>query len=318
MGRAAARALASPSDQLYTRPSTPPFETMSTSPDPTKLSPVPPKAPSPRSPPAAHFEDSLSPTHQADDTQQVAEAALGDDDEIPYPEPGSEHTLLPPPNFNPFFAIIEDFTTGEHHHPFVHYVFADDDPAIITAAAMRSMGLDDTKFLPSSEGAEGDNHEGEEGEEHEPVVESPLPPPLIRGKEHYLLIDVGSDGHSIVNAQSMSSDWQITKANVRTAPSFDQSESNQGYMLQIEGQEIPRKNKGKAKGQPGERKLNEAREKSTGDPFEALDSLAASVDEGLGVAEKISRRHEAVKESGQTVTQSEEVQGSRRNSQLVP
>ncbi|PVH95884.1 hypothetical protein DM02DRAFT_675184 [Periconia macrospinosa] len=269
---------------------------MSTSPDPSRLSPIPPKAPSPRSPPVAQLEDPPSPTHEPrHPPQQADDPAFGDDDEIPYPEPGSEHTLLPPPNFNPFFTIVEDSTTGEHHHPFVHYVFADDDPAIVTAAAMRSMGLDDTKFLPRPEGAEREESDEEgQGQEHESVIESPLPPPLIGGKEHYLLIDVGNDGHTIVNAQSMSPDWQITKTNVRTAPSFDQSEPNQGYMLQIEGVQIPGKNKGKAKGQPGEMKLKDAQEKSHGDIFAALDGLVASVDGGLEMAHKISKRHEAI------------------------
>ncbi|KAF2003894.1 hypothetical protein P154DRAFT_552336 [Amniculicola lignicola CBS 123094] len=232
-----------------------------------------------------------------------------EDDEIPYPEPSSEQTLLPPPNFNPFFTIIEDGTTSEHHHPYVHYVFADDDPVIVTAAAMRSLGLDDTHYLPQNT-AEGGPHsdpqrEGDlgdadgdgdgEGEgEGEPQVESPLPPPIPGVKERYMIIDIAADGHTIVDAQSLASDWQITNARVRVAPSFNDESPEPGYMLRIQGVEVPRKNKGKSKGHPGENKLKEARDKAGGDIFGALDGLVKGVEGGLEVAGRIVGGREAI------------------------
>lgn len=201
-----------------------------------------------------------------------------EEDEIPYPETTSEHTLLPPPNFRPFFTVVDDTSTGEHYHPFVHYVFADDDPVIVTAAAVRSLGLDDTRYLPQpgQDKAEMD----EEGQEL--PVQSPLPPPLPATKERFVIIDVAADGQTVVNAQSMSPDWQVTNASTRIAPSFDESSPDSGYMLQIEGIEVPRK--GKGKNQPGESKLKDARERSQGDVFGALDSLIASVETNLEVA----------------------------------
>jgi hypothetical protein len=251
---------------------------------------------SPRSPPPSHFDDvpPEEPPVEQQQQQQQQEDAL-DEDEIPYPEPSSEQTILPPPNFRPFFTLVQDSTSGEHFHPFVHYVFADDDPILVTAASMRSLGLDDTRFLPHDElepepDAEDGHHnlDDEEGSDRHVPVESPLPPPIPGVREHYLMLDIGTDGRTVVDAQSLSSEWQITDASVRTAPSFDESEPDQGFMLRIEGIEIPGKNKGKAKGQPGDTLLNDARERSQGDIFGALDGLLERIEGGLQIAGKIA------------------------------
>lgn len=242
---------------------------------------------SPRSPALAQFED--PPAEEIPEDQQQAEQATVDDD-IPYPEPSSEQTLLPPPNFRPFFALVEDSTSGEHYHPYIHYVFADDDPVIVTAASMRGMGLDDTQYLPhdAPEGHEDPHQVVEEEARHDSPVESPLPPPIPGVREHYLIVDVAVDGRTVVDAQSLSSSWQITNASTRTAPSFDESAPDQGLMLRIEGVEIPGKKKGKGKGQPGDAILSEARERSQGDIFAALDGLVESVEDSLTIAGKIT------------------------------
>jgi hypothetical protein len=268
---------------------------MSSNPNPS-LSPRPQQATlspqiqqtnhSPRSTPAEYF-DSHSPPQDEDEEPPYEDA------DAPYPEPTSEQTLLPPPNFNPFFHLIEDSTTGEHYHPYVHYIFADDDPVIITAAAMRSLGLDETRYLPVSTPEhehERPLHSSDPEEalrDDEEVVHSPLPPPIPGAKERYMIIDVGLDGHTIVNAQSLSAEWQITNTSVRSAPSFDEDAEGAGLMLSIEGVEIPKKNKGKSTGGPGEMKWKEARETGDGDVFKALDGLVKGVEGGLKVAAKI-------------------------------
>ncbi|KAH7405926.1 hypothetical protein DE146DRAFT_779350 [Phaeosphaeria sp. MPI-PUGE-AT-0046c] len=244
-------------------------------------------ASSPRSPPLHQFEE----TPEHDPTEQQHPEYAEDDDDIPYPEPGSEQTILPPPNFNPFFTLIEDTTSGEHYHPYVHYVFADDDPAIVTAASMRSLGLDETKYMPQEapDGDEGQQTtEGGSEDGERPIVESPLPLPIPGVKEHYLIVDLGADGRTIVDAQSLSPEWQITETSIRTAPSFDETAPDQGYMLRIAGIEIAGKNKGKGKAQVGTDKLSEARDKSQGDIFGALDSLVLNVEGGLQIAAKIA------------------------------
>lgn len=102
-----------------------------------------------------------------------------------------------------------------------------------------------------------------------------------------MIIDVGGDGHTILNAQSLSADWQITNTSVRPAPSFDEDAEGVGLMLKIDGVELPKKSKGKSKGEPGEITLKEAREKGDGDVFKTLDGLVKGVENGLEVAAKI-------------------------------
>ncbi|KAK7188607.1 hypothetical protein DPSP01_005568 [Paraphaeosphaeria sporulosa] len=291
---------------------------MPASPRPSRASPVLPKAHSPRSPPVEQFEEPPEGLDEPPHGYEAHDGVYEDEDGIPYPEPTSEQTLLPPPNFKPFFTVVDDTTTGEHYHPFVHYVFADDDPVIVTAAAMRSLGLDDTQYLPRPEG--GDKLQDQElvdDEENEPPVESPLPPPLPATQERFIIIDVAADGQTIVDAQSMSPDWQITNASTRIAPSFDESSPDSGHMLQIEGVELPRKNKAKAKAQPGETKLGEARDRSQGDIFGALESLVIGVEGNLEVARSISRKQEDVDQSEQTVVRTEAAQGAVMQSQLL-
>jgi hypothetical protein len=294
---------------------------MPASPRPSKASPVLPKAHSPRSPRSplvAQFEEHLEGQDEPPQEYQAYEGAYEDEDDIPYPEPTSEQTLLPPPNFRPFFTVVDDTTTGEHYHPFVHYVFADDDPVIVTAAAMRSLGLDDTKYLPRPEGGEKEQDQEEVDDEvQELTVDSPLPPPLPAMKERFIIIDVAGDGQTIVDAQSMSPDWQITNASTRIAPSFDESSPDSGSMLQLEGVEVPKKNKGKAKGQPGESKLVEARDRSQGDIFGALNSLVDGVEGNLEVARSISRRQEDVHQPERTVVRAEDARTALMQTQLL-
>lgn len=261
---------------------------MSAVPGLSRSPPLARAAPSPRSPLLHGFED--PPKNSPAEHPHPDEPE--DDDEIPYPEPSSEQTLLPPPNFKPFFTLVEDTTTGEHYHPYVHYVFVDDDPAIITAASMRGLGLDDTKYMPHgtyNDSESQPDHERVSEDGSDPPIESPLPPPIPGVREHYLIIDLGADGRTIVDAQSLSPDWQITDKDIRTAPSFDESSPDQGYMLRIEGTEIPGKQKGKGKGQVGDDKFHEARERSQGDVFLALDGLVLSIDGGLDIAARLTQ-----------------------------
>jgi hypothetical protein len=259
---------------------------MSANPNLSRSPSVPRAADSSPSPALHQFED--PPENEPPEQHHPEDAE--DEDEIPYPEPSSEQTLLPPPNFKPFFTLIEDTTTGEHYHPYVHYIFADDDPAIVTAASMRSLGLDDTKYMPHEARDENDEQQrqgisSEDGED--PILDSPLPPPIPGVREHYLIVDLGADGRTIMDAQSLSPEWQIVDKDIRTAPSFDETSPDQGYMLRIEGIEIPGKNKGKGKAQAGNDKLSEARDKSAGDLFGALDMLVQDIEGGLGTAAKI-------------------------------
>lgn len=119
-----------------------------------------------------------------------------------------EGQLLPPPNFRPFFTLIEDSNSGEHHHPTVHYYFADDDPEGLTSAVLDSI-------QPAQQDT---NH-------------------------RLLLVDIGTDGRSIASAHSLDSTWQICNSSMVPAPSWTGSgpeAASEGLMLKIEGHEAPK------------------------------------------------------------------------------
>lgn len=191
----------------------------------------------------------------------------------------------------------------------MHYVFADDDPIMVTAASMRSLGLDDTKYLPSvslegqpitddnDDDDNDDNDNNNNNNDNDVQVESPLPPPIPGVREHYLIIDVGADGRSIIDAKSLSSTWQTTKVSVRATPSFDENELDQGFMMQIEGMNMASRSKSKDKSRRGDAKLNEARERSQGDVFEALEGLVQGIEGALELAGNIAAK--GLKESAE-------------------
>ncbi|KAL2438869.1 hypothetical protein ABEF95_014579 [Exophiala dermatitidis] len=118
-------------------------------------------------------------------------------------------TTDPVPSFQPFFTLIEDSVTNEHHHPTVHYVFADDDSDIIAEAACHSLeGLDPSQRVgsipPTRAGAraaagqecDNDTHEDDDNYNHNDEDDDDerhhprLPPPVAGVREHYLILDV--------------------------------------------------------------------------------------------------------------------------------
>lgn len=131
-----------------------------------------------------------------------------------YPETTSE-ALLPPADFKPFFTLIEDPETGEHHHPTVHYIFADDEPEFLTDATLTAI----------EQAGEEDSEEKEKEKKKE---------------ERFVLVDIAADGKTVVSATSLCARWQALKAGVGQAPSLGQSEEGGGNpMLKISGQELP-------------------------------------------------------------------------------
>lgn len=124
--------------------------------------------------------------------------------------------------FQPFFTLIENPSTSEHHHPTVHYIFADDDAEIITEAACRALAQDDAQH------------------KHQEEEEAKLPAPVEDVHEHYILLDVQpseGNGYEVIKAHSLSSDWQVMKASISNAPTIDgnDTESGEGWMLKVEG-----------------------------------------------------------------------------------
>jgi hypothetical protein len=152
-----------------------------------------------------------------DDPPEASDSAALSDSmpprEIPYYE--EPNTLLHPPDFRPLFTLIEDPATDTHHHPTVHYLFSDDDPDILTAAALETLS----------------------DRQHE--VE-----------ERFVVVDMSADGNEVVAASSFSPEWQALKTRVMQAPSWgDQTGSvERGLMLRIEGKETGSGSRAKKKG----------------------------------------------------------------------
>ncbi|KAK0909734.1 hypothetical protein LTR02_004202 [Friedmanniomyces endolithicus] len=132
----------------------------------------------------------------------------GEEVEPAYEEAAAED-LLPPPDFKPFFTIVEDAEGTEHHHPTVHYIFADDDPEDLTSAILAAI---------DQEAAVGTRLELE---------------------ERVILLDMDADGKHVVTTSSLSSRWQATQVEIGQAPSWGGASQggDGGLMLKISGKE---------------------------------------------------------------------------------
>ena len=79
----------------------------------------------------------------AEQTGQAATAVLNerveDSEQIALDGEQSGLEAPLPADFRPFFVLIENPETGEHHHPNVHYVFSDDDPDLLTTANLMTL-----------------------------------------------------------------------------------------------------------------------------------------------------------------------------------
>ncbi|KAK1055395.1 hypothetical protein LTR74_015723 [Friedmanniomyces endolithicus] len=133
----------------------------------------------------------------------------GEEAEPAYEEATAEN-LLPPPDFKPFFTIVEDAEGTEHHHPTVHYIFADDDPEDLTSAILAAI---------DQEAAVGTRLDVE---------------------ERVILLDMDADGKHVVTTSSLSSRWQATQVEIGQAPSWGGATQGGegGLMLKISGKEV--------------------------------------------------------------------------------
>lgn len=213
-------------------------------------------------------------------------------------------------SFQPFFTLIEDTPTHSHHHPTVHYIFADDDTDIVTEAACRSLVQDDP-FLATgtmaSGGWGGQDADVEADAEPEP---SRLPASTPGVQEHYLLLDVQpvtsststtttttTTSYEVTRAHSLSAEWQLTSTSISSAPTMDAgdegAEGAEALMLRIEGRGmVPA-----ADDEDGTGRIRGSREKET------LDEMVRRFEIGLA---DIRRAIEA----GGSLDQEQEVGGS--------
>jgi hypothetical protein len=210
---------------------------------------------------------------------------LGLFDDPTYPTVAPDE-LLPPPDFRPFFTLIEDPGTGEHHHPSVHYIFSDDNPDFLTSAVVNRM------------------------DQEQPATSSEQQ--MANNRQRMILLDMAPDGKTIVEAQSLSQHWQILKTTVGQAPSWADEVSRKdipGLMLNIQGMES-----GKLRSQPHRR--NNSQE----DTMARVEALISGYDACLSTLEGLVKRDILVdeREAEADTTQVdgswlyENVQGERR------
>jgi hypothetical protein len=99
----------------------------------------------------------------------------------------------PEPEFQPFFTLIEDANSSEYYHPTVHYVFSDDDPELVTEAALRALetgGVNEHSRRHEEQSEQGYIDEGSEMAQYGSRKQSLLPPPIPGVKERYIILDV--------------------------------------------------------------------------------------------------------------------------------
>ena len=170
-----------------------------------------------------------------------------------YSEPAAED-VLPAPDFKPFFTLIEDRETGEHHHPTVHYIFSDDDPEILTSAALEALDA------YGKDAQQADRMDG-----------------------RYVIVDLAADGKTVVSASSLSKDWQAVRTSITQAPSWGDSAQSEdkGVMMRISGKES----------KPVDRRKERRRSPQGADGIEAMVAAFAEslhgLDEDLGSAEDL-------------------------------
>ncbi|KAI5299149.1 hypothetical protein KEM56_003482 [Ascosphaera pollenicola] len=103
---------------------------------------------------------------------------------------------------SPFFVLVKDVKTQEFHHPTVHYIFSDDDDAIVTEAAVRSAeereGIsaashhvsDPATNLRKQDHPHDNLVDDEETHEDQNARSCLLPAPTPGVQEHYIILDV--------------------------------------------------------------------------------------------------------------------------------
>lgn len=156
---------------------------------------------------------------------ESADHALEENDAIEHNEDREQGQQI---EFQPFFTLISDGVTSEHYHPTVHYVFADDEEGeeLVSEGVVRALsGLE----------AEASNTETRKQKEHVLILDVDIKNPYAVAAQG----DPGASTYEVTQAQSLSSEWQISNVEVTSAPTMSQTEPGEEgdgvFMLRIEG-----------------------------------------------------------------------------------
>lgn len=179
----------------------------------------------------------------------AASQEYGPSQEKPLAPPDADSTDNPleeeprrPLSFSPFFTLVEDATTSEHHHPNVYYIFSDDDTDPLTEASLRALSPPAPSRIPSLSSSQRsqprDSNRDSDGSRASQSRSLPTADTAVT--ERVLLVDVGAGGDTITSVRSLSSDWQVLNAVLSNAPTWDAGDESTdkqmgGLMLRIEG-----------------------------------------------------------------------------------
>ena len=232
----------------------------------------------------------------------------------------TEAAQLPRPAFHPLFTVVEDAMTGSQHHPHVRYVFSDDGDTKSTEKGddeeqeeetadaqhdqddaepdAKSTGRNNATYLTeailSVLDPQGRAARAQSGEDD---LSDSAEEPSLQGaeqngneksseNERYLIVDLAPDGSSVSSIKGLCPDWQVTKADLRDAPTFgavlegsrtsrgDRKESEEGEqksrMLRIEGVGL---RDDVAEAETEDEMVRRAQEKCGGDVLKGLEAL---------------------------------------------
>lgn len=149
------------------------------------------------------------------------------------------------PGFQPFFTLIEDANSSEYYHPTVHYIFSDDDPDLVTEAAMRALenGSDHSRRPHQEHSSQGYIEEGLEAGQSGSRKQSLLPPPVPGVRERYIILDVertGPQHHGQGASSAPDATTQVATAaaaaSMSTSPAQQQQQQQQNTAPQQAGQ----------------------------------------------------------------------------------
>jgi hypothetical protein len=175
--------------------------------------------------------------------------------------------------------MITDAESGETYHPTTYYVFADDEPDVLSSAALHAL---DSSSVQAQREADA-----------KALIEGG-----VKEEERYILVAMGQEGTNVVGAKSLTPSWAVTNAEVRAAPTFDggEGEGSDGLMLMIEGltsgasapapSTRPAKER-RAKAE-AEASFDEARRKGGGNIITGMEELAQGMVGGIRTLDKVA------------------------------
>jgi arginine/ornithine N-succinyltransferase beta subunit len=172
--------------------------------------------------------------------------------------------------------MIKDAETGETYHPSTYYVFEDDEPDVLTTAALHALEAGSPNAIRDAEA--------------KALIDG-----TAREEERYVFINMGQDGTNVAGARSLAPSWAVTNAHVRSAPTFDDGEGgdSDGLMLMVEGvgsgmTSVTKTKTSKERQDQAIETFEEASRHGAGNTISAMENIAQGMVVGLRTLDMIA------------------------------